>query len=91
MSNILENLHSLYAQRRHSVWLWFDHKPWQMYGQPPAMAMQQLGWTPILFNPGDNPDSLVALARRNGAMGLKLYAQLDSLSVRRLCECFASR
>jgi imidazolonepropionase-like amidohydrolase len=54
--------------------------------QPPALAMQQLGWTPILFNPDDNPDSLVALARRNGAMGLKLYAQLDSLSVRRLVE-----
>ncbi len=54
--------------------------------QPPAMAMQQLGWTPMLFNPGDNPDSLVAAARRNGAMGLKLYAQLDSLSVRRLVE-----
>ncbi len=54
--------------------------------QAPAIAMQQLGWTPMLFNPGDNPDSLVAAARRNGAMGLKLYAQLDSLSVRRLVE-----
>jgi imidazolonepropionase-like amidohydrolase len=54
--------------------------------QAPAIAMQQLGWTPMLFNPGDNPDSLVAAARRTGAMGLKLYAQLDSLSVRRLVE-----
>jgi imidazolonepropionase-like amidohydrolase len=57
-----------------------------IYRQPPAMAMQALGWTPIQFNPGDDADSVVAQARRAGAMGLKLYAQLDTLSVRRLAE-----
>jgi imidazolonepropionase-like amidohydrolase len=54
--------------------------------QAPALTMQWLGWTPILFDRGDDPDSVVAQARRAGAMGLKLYAQLDSLSVRRLTE-----
>ena len=54
--------------------------------QAPALTMQWLGWTPILFDRGDDPDSVVAQARRAGAMGLKLYAQLDSMSVRRLTE-----
>ena len=52
--------------------------------QAPALTMQWLGWTPIQFNRGDNPDEVVATARQVGAMGLKLYAQLDSGSVRRL-------
>jgi imidazolonepropionase-like amidohydrolase len=52
--------------------------------QAPAVTMQWLGWTPIQFNPGDNPDQIVAAAREAGAMGLKLYAQLDSGSVRQL-------
>jgi imidazolonepropionase-like amidohydrolase len=52
--------------------------------QAPAVTMQWLGWTPIQFNPGDNPDQVVAAAREAGAMGLKLYAQLDSGSVRQL-------
>jgi imidazolonepropionase-like amidohydrolase len=52
--------------------------------QAPALTMQWLGWTPILFDRGDDPDSVVAQARRAGAIGLKLYAQLDSLSIRRL-------
>ena len=46
--------------------------------------MQWLGWTPIQFNREDDPDAVVAAARRAGAVGLKLYAQLDSASVRRL-------
>jgi imidazolonepropionase-like amidohydrolase len=54
--------------------------------QAPALTMQWLGWTPILFERGDDPDSVVAQARRAGAMGLKLYAQLDSGSVRRLTD-----
>jgi imidazolonepropionase-like amidohydrolase len=58
----------------------------RVFRQPPAMTMQALGWTPILFNPGDEPDSVVALARQAGAIGLKLYAQLDLESVRRLTE-----
>jgi imidazolonepropionase-like amidohydrolase len=52
--------------------------------QPPAMTMQALGWTPILYNPDDDPDSVVAVAQAAGAMGLKLYAQLDLGSVRKL-------
>jgi imidazolonepropionase-like amidohydrolase len=57
-----------------------------IYRQPPAMAMQSLGWTPMLYNPNNNPDSLVEAARRAGATGLKLYAQLDRVSVQRLTE-----
>ena len=57
-----------------------------IYRQPPAIAMQQLGWRPMQFDPGDDPDAIVAEARKAGAMGLKLYAQLDSGSVRSLTE-----
>jgi imidazolonepropionase-like amidohydrolase len=52
--------------------------------QAPALVMQYLGWTPIQFNRDDDPEAVVAAARQAGAMGLKLYAQLDSMSVRRL-------
>jgi imidazolonepropionase-like amidohydrolase len=55
-----------------------------VFRQPPAMAMQGLGWTPMRYNRGEDPDSLVAEARRSGAMGLKLYAQLDLESVSQL-------
>ena len=48
-----------------------------VFRQPPAMTMQSLGWTPIMYNRTDDPDSIVAVAREAGAMGLKLYAQLD--------------
>jgi imidazolonepropionase-like amidohydrolase len=54
--------------------------------QPPAMTMQRLGWTPLMFTPADDPEKVVAEAQAVGAMGLKLYAQLDSMSVRRLTE-----
>jgi imidazolonepropionase-like amidohydrolase len=57
-----------------------------IYRQPPAIAMQQLGWRPLQFNPGEDPEAIVAEAREAGAMGLKLYAQLDSVSVRLLTE-----
>jgi imidazolonepropionase-like amidohydrolase len=57
-----------------------------VYRQPPAMAMQSLGWTPLLYTPNDNADSVVEVARKAGAMGLKLYAQLDTASVRKLTE-----
>ena len=50
------------------------------FRQAPALTMQWLGWTPILFDRDDDPDSVVAQAREAGAMGLKLYAQLDSWS-----------
>ena len=55
-----------------------------VYRQPPAIAMQQLGWRPLQFNPGDDPDAIVAEAREAGAVGLKLYAHMDSVSVRQL-------
>jgi imidazolonepropionase-like amidohydrolase len=54
------------------------------YHQSPALTMQYLGWTPMQFNRGDDPQALVAAAQKLGAMGLKLYAQLDSTSVRQL-------
>ncbi|HUF34802.1 MAG TPA: amidohydrolase family protein [Gemmatimonadales bacterium] len=57
-----------------------------VYRQPPALTMQRLGWRPLLFHTHDDPDAIVAEAREAGAMGLKLYAQLDSLAVRRLTE-----
>lgn len=57
-----------------------------VFRQPPAMAMQSLGWTPILFTRNDDADSVVEAARQAGAMGLKLYAQLDRESVRLLTE-----
>ena len=57
-----------------------------VYRQPPAMAMQALGWTPMLYTPNDDADSVVEAARQTGAIGLKLYAQLDRESVRKLTE-----
>ena len=57
-----------------------------VFRQPPALTMQALGWTPMLYTREDDPDSLVAEARKVGALGLKLYAQLDTESVRRLSE-----
>jgi imidazolonepropionase-like amidohydrolase len=55
-----------------------------VYRQAPALTMQALGWSPIQFNRGEDPEAVVAAARQAGAMGLKLYAQLDSVSVRLL-------
>ncbi len=57
-----------------------------VYRQAPALTMQWLGWTPIQYSRGDDPEVVVAAARQAGAMGLKLYAQLDSISVRLLTE-----
>ncbi|MBA3259027.1 MAG: amidohydrolase family protein [Gemmatimonadales bacterium] len=57
-----------------------------IYRQPPALTMQRLGWRPILFTADEDPDQIVADARDAGAMGLKLYAHLDSLAVTRLTE-----
>ncbi|HWB41077.1 MAG TPA: amidohydrolase family protein [Gemmatimonadales bacterium] len=57
-----------------------------IFRQPPAIAMQQLGWKPLQYDPGADADAIVAQARQAGAMGLKLYAQLDSGSVRALTE-----
>ena len=54
--------------------------------QPPAMTMQWMGWTPFMYTKDIDPDSVVRVAQAAGAMGLKLYAQLDSVSVRRLVD-----
>ena len=56
------------------------------YRLPQAQIMDARGWTPMLFNKDDDADSLVAVAQKTGAIGLKLYAYLDSASVRKLTE-----
>ena len=56
------------------------------YRLPQAQIMEARGWTPMLFNRDDDADSLVAEAKKTGAIGLKLYAYLDSASVRKLTE-----
>ena len=53
---------------------------------PQAQIMEMRGWTPMLFNRDDDPDSLVAEAVKTGAIGLKLYGYLDSASVRKLTK-----
>lgn len=55
-----------------------------VFHQPPAMTMQWMGWTPFMFTKDMDPDSVVRVAQAAGAMGLKLYAQLDSVMVRQL-------
>ena len=57
-----------------------------VYRQPPALTMQRLGWKPLMFLSDGDPDEIIAEAREAGAVGLKLYAQLDSVAVRRLTE-----
>ena len=57
-----------------------------VYRQPPALTMQRLGWRPLMFLSEDDPAHVIEEAREAGAIGLKLYAQLDSLAVRRLTE-----
>lgn len=56
------------------------------YRLPQAQIMQLRGWTPMMFNHGDDADSLVREAKRVGASGLKLYAYLDSTSARQLVD-----
>jgi imidazolonepropionase-like amidohydrolase len=48
------------------------------------MTMQWMGWTPIMYTKDVDADSVVRAAQDAGAMGLKLYAQLDSMQVRQL-------
>jgi cytosine/adenosine deaminase-related metal-dependent hydrolase len=56
------------------------------YRMPQAQVMALRGWSPMMFSRGDDADSLVDEARRTGAMGLKLYAYLDSTAARELVE-----
>ena len=46
--------------------------------------MRQLGWSPILFQRGGNADDVVREAREAGAVGLKLYQDLDTSQIGRL-------
>lgn len=48
---------------------------------PASMGMRQLGWWPILFTPSGDPESVIRQAREGGAIGLKLYQDLDSAQV----------
>lgn len=48
---------------------------------PAAIGMRQLGWWPILFTPSTDPEAVVRQAREGGAIGLKLYQDLDSAQV----------
>lgn len=51
---------------------------------PASGGMRQLGWFPIMFAPGGNAQAVVRTARESGAIGLKLYQDLDSTQVARL-------
>ncbi len=48
---------------------------------PAAIGMKQLGWWPILFTPSTDPENVVRQAREGGAIGLKLYQDIDSTQV----------
>ncbi len=56
------------------------------YRLPQAQIMEMRGWTPMMFTRDDDADSLVAEAKKTGAIGLKLYGYLDSMQVRKLTE-----
>jgi imidazolonepropionase-like amidohydrolase len=53
---------------------------------PAAMGMKQLGWWPIMFVPAGNAEQVVKEAREAGAIGLKLYQDLDTLQIARLVQ-----
>ncbi len=48
---------------------------------PAAIGMRQLGWWPILFTLSTDPEAVIRQAREGGAIGLKLYQDLDSAQV----------
>lgn len=48
---------------------------------PASIGMKQLGWWPILYTPSTDPESVIRQAREAGAIGLKLYQDLDSAQV----------
>lgn len=51
---------------------------------PASSGMRQLGWWPILFAARGNAERVVRQAREAGAVGLKLYQDLDTAQVARL-------
>ncbi|HWA58944.1 MAG TPA: amidohydrolase family protein [Gemmatimonadales bacterium] len=51
---------------------------------PAATGMRQLGWWPIMFAPKGNAEEVVKEALNAGAIGLKLYQDLDTLQIARL-------
>ena len=48
---------------------------------PAALGMKQLGWWPILYTASTDPGSVIRQARAGGAIGLKLYQDMDSNQV----------
>jgi len=48
---------------------------------PASLGMFQLGWYPIMFTLRGNPEQVVREARDGGAIGLKLYQDLDAEQV----------
>lgn len=51
---------------------------------PASSGMRQLGWWPLLYPPQGNAGEIVEEARRAGAVGLKLYQDLNPDQIRRL-------
>jgi imidazolonepropionase-like amidohydrolase len=48
---------------------------------PASIGMKQLGWWPILYTPSTDPESVIRQAKAAGAIGLKLYQDMDSAQV----------
>jgi len=53
---------------------------------PASIGMKQLGWWPILFTRSGDAESVVKQAQAAGAVGLKLYQDLDSAQVAALAR-----
>ena len=51
---------------------------------PAALGMRQLGWWPLTFLLNGDAEEIVRHAREAGAIGLKLYQDLDSAQIARL-------
>lgn len=51
---------------------------------PASSGMRQLGWWPLLFPPQGNAQEIVAEAQKAGAIGLKLYQDLNPDQIARL-------
>ncbi|MFN8647349.1 MAG: amidohydrolase family protein [Gemmatimonadales bacterium] len=58
---------------------------------PASGGMRQLGWYPIMFPPAGDAEGVVRTALEAGAIGLKLYQDLDSAQVARLVTAAHAR